>query len=992
MIASLFFVAIEVRAQSALDGFDPNANGLVRTIVLQPDGKIVIGGDFTSVAPNGGPAVTRNRIARFNPDGTLDATFDPNADNSVLTLALQADGKILAGGTFLNVGGLSRARLARLGAVTGAPDGFDPEIFGLSVTTIVPQPDGQLLIGGSFTFVGVLNRQFIARLDPVSGAPDGFNPKANNLVAAIRIQPDGQILIGGSFTELAPNGGATVMRNRLARLHPNGSVESGFDPNANGLVNSFALQADGRILAGGQFTSMSGQSRNFIARLNSSTGQADSFNPSANGQLNSIALQTDGRILVGGNFLNIGGQERLRLARLDPITGLADSFDPGADGNVVTIVAQPDGKLLVGGSFTAFAPNGGPTVARNSVARLEIEGRVDQTLNLNTVGTHVFATAVQPDGKILIGGIFTNVLGVARNNIARLNTDGTLDLAFNPNANGSVLAIAVQADGKILVSGDFNGANSIGGETRNRIARLDPTNGLADSFNPNASSFIFSIAVQADGQILVGGDFNGANSIGGETRNRIARLDPTGAVDLAFDPNANDWVQSIAVQADGRILVGGSFTSIGGQTRNRIARLETTGAVDLPFDPDANTGVYSIAVQMDGRILVGGRFTSIGGVTRRRIARLDPTTGSVDSFDPDAAGPVYSIAVQADGRILVGGLFTGVNSIGGQSRNHIARLDPITGLADSFNPDADLEVYSLAVQPDGKILVGGRFTSIGAQPRSLFARLNNDTAALQSLAVSQSAVTWTRGGSSPQFARVTFAVSTDNVNFTPLGAGTADGSNWTLAGLSLPTAQNIHIRARGFSRNGQNNGSESITESVQNAHLASPPTLLGAASRKMHGAAADFDVDLPLTGNPGVECRSGGATNDYQVVLTFASSVTFDSASITSGAGSVSSSSGGGSTTITVDLTGVTNAQTITVTLAAVSNGSSTADVSVQMGVLLGDTNGSRTVTASDIGQTKSQSGQSVGAGNFRTDVNANGSINASDVGQVKAQSGTALP
>ena len=116
---------------------------------------------------------------------------------------------------------------------------------------------------------------------------------------------------------------------------------------------------------------------------------------------------------------------------------------------------QADGKILAGGGFTTLAPNGGAAVTRNHIARLETDGRLDQTLNLSIVGSFVFATAVQPDGKILIGGNFTTVLGVARNNIARLNTDGTLDTAFNPNADSDVYAIAVQADGKILAGGYF---------------------------------------------------------------------------------------------------------------------------------------------------------------------------------------------------------------------------------------------------------------------------------------------------------------------------------------------------------------------------------------------------------------------------------------------------------------------------------------------------------------------------------------------------------
>ena len=89
-----------VRGQSALDGFDPNANGTVRVVVVQPDGKILIGGDFTTLSPNGGAAVTRNHIARLNPDGTLDTAFNPNANGTVYSIAVQADGKILVGGAF----------------------------------------------------------------------------------------------------------------------------------------------------------------------------------------------------------------------------------------------------------------------------------------------------------------------------------------------------------------------------------------------------------------------------------------------------------------------------------------------------------------------------------------------------------------------------------------------------------------------------------------------------------------------------------------------------------------------------------------------------------------------------------------------------------------------------------------------------------------------------------------------------------------------------
>jgi len=821
------FVTAAACGQSALDGFDPNANGVIRIIVVQPDGRILVGGDFTTLAPNGGVAVARNRIARLNPDGTLDAVFDPNANNSVSSIAVQADGKILAGGTFSSIGGQTRNCIARLDATTGLADSFDPNAND-GVLSIVVQADGKILAGGAFSNIGGQARNRIARLDATTGLVDSFDPNANGDVYAIAVQTDGKILAGGIFAGSNSIGGQT--RNHIARLEATTGQVDSFDPNAGGHVYAIAVQPNGKILAGGVFTSIGGQTRSYIARLDAASGLADSFNPNANDTVVSIAMQADGKILVAGFFHganSVGGQTRNGIARIDSVTGGADSFDPNAGviAPVLSIAVEADGKILAGGNFTALAPNGGAAVTRNRIGRLETDGRLDQTLNLSTVDGPILTTAVQPDGKILIGGSFTSVLGVARNKIARLHADGTLDTAFDPNANSDVGSIVVQADGKILAGGNFHGANSIGGQPRNYIARLDATTGLADSFDPNANFNIWSIAVQADGRILAGGHFS---TIGGQTRNYIARLDTTTGLADSFNPNANDGVLAIVVQADGRILASGFFTNIGGQTRNKIARLDATTGLADSFNPNPNSGVYTIAVQADGRILAGGSFNganSIGGQARNRIARLDATTGLADSFNPNANDTVSSIVVQADGRIIAGGSFNGASSIGGQARNRIARLDATTGLADSFDPNANGLVYSIAVQADGKILAGGSFNganSIGGQTRSRFARLTNDTASLQDLAVTQTTITWTGGGSSPQFTRVTFEYSGDNVNYTPLGKGTAAGSNWTLTGLSLSTGQNFYVRARGYYRSGFQNGSESITESVRSAFLTGP--------------------------------------------------------------------------------------------------------------------------------------------------------------------------
>jgi len=313
--------------------------------------------------------------------------------------------------------------------------------------------------------------------------------------------------------------------------------------------------------------------------------------------------------------------------------------------------------------------------------------------------------------------------------------------------------------------------------------------------------------------------------MGGQARNRIARLNPDGSLDASFDPNANHWVYSLAVQPDGKILLGGAFTQMGGQARSYIARLYPDGSLDTAFNPQANGYITTLAVQPDGKILLGGDFTSIGGQGRNHIARLNPD-GSLDTaFNPGSNGGVNSMLVQADGKILIGGGFT---FIGGQGRNRIARLHPNGSIDTSFNPDANAVVYALAAQADGKILAGGMFTGIGGEARVRLARLTNDTAAWQDLSVTPDGqtISWMRRAASPEVGPVSFEQSPDGVTYSPLGSGTSIPGGWQLTGLNLPPYQNLFIRARGYYGTGLYNGSISATESVRNVYAKVPPTAI----------------------------------------------------------------------------------------------------------------------------------------------------------------------
>jgi hypothetical protein len=164
-----------------------------------------------------------------------------------------------------------------------------------------------------------------------------------------------------------------------------------------------------------------------------------------------------------------------------------------------------------------------------------------------------------------------------------------------------------------------------------------------------------------------------------------------------------------------------------------------------------------------------------------------------------------------------------------------------------------------------------------------------------------------------------------------------------------------------------------------------------AVSRKAHGAAF-FETQLPFTGKPAIECRSGGANGDYQIVVTFSRPVTFNSVAVTSGIASVQSTSGNNSSALTINLTGVADAQTLIVTLSEVNYGGNTGDITIPVSFLVGDTNGNGTVNASDVIETKAQSGQPLTNSNFREDITVNGSINTSDISLVKAHAGASLP
>ncbi len=786
LVAGLAFLAIsqsalnaQTNTPSAADGFDPNVNGTTFALATQADGKILVGGTFDNVG-----GYSRSNLARVNIDASVDPTFDPSVNGKITSIVVQPDGKILVGGYFSSLkpnGGATVARnnLARLNADGTVDSTFNPNFGGAlapGVEAIALQPDGKILVGGSFTSVQpngaatATTRNRLARLNDDGTLDAGFNPNPDRVVLSIAVQSDGRIIIGGGFTKVQPNGAASATtRNSMARLNADGSVDANYDPNLNNGVTKVAVTPDGKAIAVGYFTSVAPNNAGaattvgHIARFNSDGSLDTGYAATVNGNVMSLALQNNGGVLIGGTFTSVSGLRRAYVARLT-VNGYIDGvFDPSANYTVFALAEQSDGSVLIGGNFTQLQPNGAsaPTT-RNGLARVNANGTLDSEFNPDTNG-RVLVIRTQSDGKALVGGSFTSIGGVTRNFLARINTDGTLDSSFDPNLNGTVTSLAVQGDGKILVGGYFT---TVKGTVKLHLARLNSDGSLDPSFEPNPDNSVNAIAVQSDGKIIIGGYFQSVRPNGSAVqiaRSRIARVNADGSLDSSWDPQAGGPILALVIQSDGKILAGGSFLSLATGARANLVRINTDGTLDPTYNPNANAQVNSIALQSDGKIVIGGSFTFLQPVNapivetttknadgtttttktttsfRRGVARIN-TDGTVDTtFDPSTSDVVRAVAVQSDGKVLIGGLFTSLtpnSNATSTSRIYLARVDSKGEVDPTFNvgisENFGNQVISLAVQGDGKILVGGAFktmTPVGQSSvtRNQLARVNSDS-------------------------------------------------------------------------------------------------------------------------------------------------------------------------------------------------------------------------------------------------------------------------
>jgi uncharacterized delta-60 repeat protein len=762
---------------SAFNSSGRFTNGLVLASKLQSDGKLLIAGEFSEVH-----GVIRHNVARLNTDGTLDLSFDPGVgpDIGVGDMALQTDGKIIIANFFSAVGGVSRpASLARLNSDGSLDASFDPgrgisfdgsddgngnATFPGLVYALILQPDGKVVVMGQFFFIITgpgtnVARSCIARFNSDGTFDSSYNPGAGAVHSAGTFNTfvfhaarqnlganAGKIVISGTFDSFD---GHPVPS--LARMNADGSFDATFTPGsgADETTSGVFVQADDQILAFGYFDSFSGVARHSIVRLNATTGIVDSgFSTEEfqgynyDGLVSAMAQQANGKLIATGEFHSVGAAIANNVARLETNGALDQSFSgtgagPSAEEIDTALVRPSDGKIFLGGYFSDF---GGQV--RGNMAWANPDGSVDNSFaglgGATEYQPNIWTVATQADGKVVMTGVFSSYDGVPHNNVLRLNPDGTVDSSFDVQTDRSTRALLIQPDGKILIAGFFGEVNGV---PRPRIARLNSDGTIDLSFNPGTGPdqyYIRALVQDSAGNIYVGGEFSAFNGI---PRVGLVKLSPTGAVDPAFNPGGGG-VQPVFIwsmtppDSSGNIVIGGSFTTYNGTNARRIARLNTTtGAIDSTFNAGGagfNSGtVYALRQAPDGKYYAGGSFTTYNGVARRGIARLN----SNGSLDTTFSGPafvsgdtVYALALQ-NGKVYAGGAkFSGPGIFVRLTDSGAVDSSLITGTGFEVSPVTyyhgfATKISALTVQADGKLLVGGIFNRYNGTARSCLARL-----------------------------------------------------------------------------------------------------------------------------------------------------------------------------------------------------------------------------------------------------------------------------
>ncbi|MGN6518931.1 MAG: hypothetical protein ACTHK2_05865 [Dokdonella sp.] len=587
-------------------------------------------------------------------------------------------------------------------------------------------------------------------------APD-LELVGNGRVLAMLRQADGGLIIGGDFQSI--NG---VPRRHLARLLPDRTLDTAWDPSPDSSVTVLAQAPGGNVYVGGYFDTIGGIERPGLARLDGVAGSVDSaWVPGVSDGVVAIAVDIDGSVLLAIPF----GSLSPRIAKLS-----------GADGSPLPWSAPlerveylvPDGHGALYAAAREFAWDGPSSTFRATIIKLaaatgepddqwsfDLRGSQNSTLDAllvdgdavyvggsfglrkfsastgqgietwNAPDAGIAEIAMDTTGHLLVGGDFESIHGQPHRHLARLSaTTGLPSPGWNPSADGTVDLIRVDPMGDIDIAGAFQ---SVDQEQRIGLARLLASTTLSPSRNDVESpSHPFVVSRGGDGGMIVGGPFHRAN---GFARRNILRLNADGTLDAGWNPSlpSPPWV--LAAAPDGNVYTAMNHWLGNERSSSALSRIDGSGHLDVDWSVRADGAVHALSVAPDGSVFVGGDFSVIDSLPRRAAAKIDAKSGvPLPGWDAHIdCCAVRAIESGADDHLFIGGTF---QSVGSQPHAFIAKVSASNGLVDpDWNPDiAGWGVLALARDSAGALYIGGQFGGVNGMPRRHVAKLRSDGA------------------------------------------------------------------------------------------------------------------------------------------------------------------------------------------------------------------------------------------------------------------------
>jgi uncharacterized delta-60 repeat protein len=737
---------------------------------------------LTATAPFSLKAQSGLNDATFNKP---DKTAAQGANGPVEVLANYGN-KLLIAGNFSSYNGSTTNKLARLKA-----DGTLDKTFNAGtgpngkIRSILTLSNNKILLAGDFNRYNNLTAYGIVRLFP-DGSPDltfNFEYGPNKGIYKLAFQGD-HILVAGNFKPYPETA------NNVIRISSSGVIDTTFHPQLGVLndIQQMVVQPDGKILLAGSL--LIGSSTNYcgVIRLNNDGSPDLTFQTyiislgDYRQYIGALALETPGTILLASNVLADGAYYQGSLRRLD------------SSGNQLAYVSlfwtnsyllQNDGKIVAAG-FKQIARDAGWYVFQRAIVRLNTNLTIDSSYHFDDEKLYaqypytpqILTSVIQADDKVVIGGAFTETSGYVSNNIARLYTNGSFDTSFNAHkgSSGTILTSAVLKNGKTLIGGRFDFYNN---SSAHNFARLNKNGQLDGTFqNGNGTNGkVYTIAVQSNNKILIGGDFT---SYDGHTCHNIARLNPDGSFDQGFaSVTPDDVVRKIKLDNAGKITVAGDFKSINGVPSPGISRLLTNGTVDNTFQLTINDfytpAVYDFAFLPSGKLYVALNFKARYYRPVRAVLLRLFNNGNIDStFTAPEFLEIYTIALKSTNKPVIGGYeqaWIGYNGFVAQLKNdgaldsafqystlksylngpvrtitalnndklivagdfsknitsnldHIALLNKNGSIDNNFIGTANGGIYTASVAANEQLFIGGSFSQYSTVPRNGAARID----------------------------------------------------------------------------------------------------------------------------------------------------------------------------------------------------------------------------------------------------------------------------